>query len=328
MLGMLPRLPEDLSDPNQAALAAHCVHEIRTLLQIWSRSSRHRVFAITSPNAGAGKTSLTLALGASYATANLRTLIVDCDLIAGALTRRAELIIKRMLGQILLREGLINETQLAQAVAIANDSGKRIGQVLVDEGLITPDDLETAIAAQIEQPVGILDAMHGIPIEQCVAQTSIPNLQILPVGAGTARDVPLLSPEALHTLMESLGKRFDVVLVDTGPILGSLEASLVAGAVDGVVLVVRKGDRQPLVERAMSQLVTVGARVAGVVFNGASSEDILTYGRANTRSDKEGLNGAMIPVEVPESGTPRSYGPLTTAVTNCAPAINRNSAPN
>src|SRR5581483_6965786 len=101
MLGLLPRLPEDLSDPAQAALAAHCVHEVRTLLQIWSRRSRHRVFAITSPNPGAGKTSLTLALGASYATANLRTLVVDCDLIAGGLTRRVEAIVRRKLGQIL-----------------------------------------------------------------------------------------------------------------------------------------------------------------------------------------------------------------------------------
>lgn len=327
MLGMLPRLPENLSDPAQAVMAAHCVHEIRTLLQIWSRRSRHRVFAITSPNPGAGKTSLTMALGASYATANLRTLIVDCDLIGGGLTRRAELIIKRMLGQILLREGLITEEQLAEALKQASDSGKQIGEVLVAQGLITTHDLECAMASQIEQPVGILDAMHGIPIDQCVAPTSIPNLQILPIGAGTARDVPLLSPEALQQLIESLGRQFDVVLVDTGPILGSLEASLVAGIVDGVVLIVLKGDRQPAFERAMSQLVTVGARVAGVVFNGASPGDIVTYGRSSSaRSRKDGVNGDGLDAGVAGAAMPGSYGPLTLAVANFAPAINRNSA--
>jgi len=329
MLGMLPRLPEDLSDPAQAVLAAHCVHEIRTLLQIWSRRSRHRVFAITSPNPGAGKTSLTLALGASYATANLRTLIVDCDLVAGGLTRRADLIIKRMLGQILVRGNLITEAQLADALAVARDSNRRIGEVLLEQGLISQHDLELAIASQIEQPVGILDAMHGIPIEQCIAPTSIPNLQIMPVGAATARDVPLLSPEALHLLIESLGKQFDVVLVDTGPILGSLEASLVAGIVDGVVLVIRKGDRRPTFERAMSQLVTVGARVAGVVFNGASSDDIVTYGRVSSsvRSNREGgLNGDGVKYSVAAPSAPRSYGPLTSAVASFAPASKRNSS--
>jgi Mrp family chromosome partitioning ATPase/uncharacterized protein involved in exopolysaccharide biosynthesis len=328
MLGMLPRLPEDLSDPAQAVMAAHCVHEIRTLLQIWSRRSRHRVFAVTSPNPGAGKTSLTLALGASYATANLRTLIVDCDLVAGGLTHRAELFVKRMLGQILLRQGLITPEQLAEALRQANDSGKQIGQVILDLGYITPRDLEIAIASQIEQPVGILDAMHGVPIDECVAATSIPNLQILPVGSATARDVPLLSPEALHQLIDSLGRAFDVVLVDTGPILGSLEASLVSGIVDGVVLAVRKGDKRPAFDRAMSQLVTVGARVAGVVFNGATPDDIMTYGRASSgaRSQVSGVNGDATVAAVDTPVAPKSYGPLTSAVANFAPAPNRNSA--
>ena len=327
MLGMLPRLPDDLSDPAQAITAAHCVHEIRTLLQIWSRRSRHRVFAMTSPNPGAGKTSLTLALGASYATANLRTLIIDCDLVGGGLTSRAELIIKRMFGQILLRDGLITEEQLLSALQIASETDKKVGQVLVDQGVINLEDLESAVASQFEQPVGILDAMHGVPIEQCVARTSIPNLHIMPVGAGTARDVPLLSPEALHQLIASLSNQFDVVLVDTGPILGSLEASLVAGIVDGVVLVVRKGDRRPTFERAMSQLVAVGARVAGVVFNGASPEDIVQYGRSSGgRSQKSGATDDGMGSAPAASPVPGSYGPLTTAVANFAPAINRNSA--
>ena len=64
LLGILPNLPEDLSDPEQAATAAHCVHQIRTLLQL-SGGREKRIFAITSPAAGTGKTSLTLSLGVS-----------------------------------------------------------------------------------------------------------------------------------------------------------------------------------------------------------------------------------------------------------------------
>src|SRR5690606_24212038 len=36
LLGILPKLPRRLRDPEQASIAAHCVHQIRTLLQIGS----------------------------------------------------------------------------------------------------------------------------------------------------------------------------------------------------------------------------------------------------------------------------------------------------
>src|SRR5437762_5273506 len=34
LLGILPNLPDRLSDPAQASIAAHCVHQIPTMLQI------------------------------------------------------------------------------------------------------------------------------------------------------------------------------------------------------------------------------------------------------------------------------------------------------
>src|ERR1043166_4287614 len=52
LLGILPYLPDNLADPAQAAVAAHCVHQIRTLLQISGVHQDRRVFAITSPTAG------------------------------------------------------------------------------------------------------------------------------------------------------------------------------------------------------------------------------------------------------------------------------------
>ena len=65
LLGILPNLPDRLSDPEQAAIAAHCVHQIRTMLQINGgvEGGERRVFAVTSASPGDGKTSLTLALG-------------------------------------------------------------------------------------------------------------------------------------------------------------------------------------------------------------------------------------------------------------------------
>ena len=43
-----------------------------------------------------------------------------------------------------------------------------------------------------------------------------------------------------------------MILVDTGPILGSIEASLVCAAADGVVLAVSRGQSRPLVEKSLT----------------------------------------------------------------------------
>ena len=88
LLGILPDLPDRLSDPEQAAIAAHCVHQIRTMLQINGGTEERRVFAVTSASPGDGKTSLTLALGLSYAACGTRTLLIDCDLVGAGLTAR------------------------------------------------------------------------------------------------------------------------------------------------------------------------------------------------------------------------------------------------
>jgi uncharacterized protein involved in exopolysaccharide biosynthesis len=67
LLGILPNLPDRLSDPEQAAIAAHCVHQIRTMLQINHAADgrERRVFAVTSASPGDGKTSLTLRLASA-----------------------------------------------------------------------------------------------------------------------------------------------------------------------------------------------------------------------------------------------------------------------
>jgi Mrp family chromosome partitioning ATPase len=69
-----------------------------------------------------------------------------------------------------------------------------------------------------------------------------------------------------------------VVIIDTGPVLGSLEASLVATAADQVVLTVARGEQRPLIDRAIAQLHSTGADLAGIVLNRAAPADILSSG--------------------------------------------------
>ena len=54
------------------------------------RRTDRRVFAVTSASPGDGKTSLTLALGLSFAACGTRTLLIDCDLVGAGLSHPHE----------------------------------------------------------------------------------------------------------------------------------------------------------------------------------------------------------------------------------------------
>jgi Mrp family chromosome partitioning ATPase len=313
ILGMLPQLPDDLADPEQAAIAAHGVHEIRTLLQIWGRAQNHQVFAVTSSAAGSGKTSLITALGISFASAKFRTLMIDCDLVAGGLTRRVDAIIRRKIGQILTRAGYITEAQLAEALRLSRSAGRRLGETLVQLGYVTVQELDVAMATQADQSVGLLEALEGEDLRACTTDAGIEGLSILPLGTATGLHAGAIAPDALLQVIEQAREAYDIVLVDTGPVPGSLEASLIVSNVDAVVLAVARGDRKPDVDRAVAHLHSLGARLAGFVFNRARVGDVKRYGSSR-------YSPAGQPVAPPPRVRSSQLGPVAQAVASYAPA--------
>jgi capsular exopolysaccharide synthesis family protein len=215
LLGILPNLPDRLSDPQQAGIAAHCVHQIRTMLQISRNNDEPQVIAVTSASSGDGKTSLTLALGLSYAACGARTLLIDCDLIAAGLTHRLN----------------------------------------------------------VSSPDGVLESVANRALLEYVRTTDIADVAVLPVGTTHAHHASTLSPVALRRLISEAKKHFDLIIIDTGPILGSIEASLVCAAADRTILAVARNQQRPLVEKSIAHLRAIGAQLAGVVFNRAQASD-------------------------------------------------------
>lgn len=248
LLGILPYLPEKLRDSEQAGIAAHCVHQIRTLLQIGGAAHDRRVFAITSPTSGDGKTSLSLSLGLSFANTGARTCLIDFDLIGGGLT--------------------------------------------------------SAMQAKTDQ--GLMDAVSHGALNGHIKPTGFPNLSLVPIGTDDAQEVSRLSPESVRRVIAEAREKFDVVIVDTGPILGSIEASLVTAAADGVVLALGRGQARPQAERAIDHLANVGATLMGVVFNRAQAGDFRrAVTSASVRSVPNQGNGAgrMLPPLGPMAST-------------------------
>jgi Mrp family chromosome partitioning ATPase len=181
---------------------------------------------------------------------------------------------------------------------------------------VTEEEVESAAAAQAHETMGIVDVINGDLLESCVAPTGVPGLSILPVGTATAHDASRISPAALRRVIEAARAQYDIVLVDTGPVPGSLEASATATQVDAMVLTVARGDNEPTVQRSISHLRSLGAQLAGLVFNRVRPRDMDDYeGSRRSSAAVSSGNGAQMH-DSPESAR---LGPVARAVASFAP---------
>ncbi len=107
-----------------------------------------------------------------------------------------------------------------------------------------------------------------------VHPSSFERLSVLPAGLGDDLRISRLSPEVITRLVETFRNDYETILIDSGPILGSIESGLLAPAVDGVLMVVGRNQLRPLVKRAVDQIHAVGGQVIATVFNRASIQEL------------------------------------------------------
>jgi len=105
---------------------------------------------------------------------------------------------------------------------------------------------------------------------QTVFPTNTPRLSVMPTG--TAQDIAeieLIANGAFTAFVERLGKEYDIILLDSSPILPVADARILSRQVDGTVLVIReeKSRRSDVVE-ALACLGTAGGKLLGTVFIG------------------------------------------------------------
>ena len=149
---------------------------------------RSRIFVVTSPNAGEGKTTVTTNLGVALSKSKLRVVVIDGDL---------------------------RKPGLHKNLLVENNFGLR--NILRGEV-----DVQTT------------------PLQELCKQTIIPNLFMIPSGTGREEVVELLhSGSAATRLLERLAREFDVVLIDSPPMLHMADARILAAQSDGVILVFR-----------------------------------------------------------------------------------------
>jgi capsular exopolysaccharide synthesis family protein len=105
-------------------------------------------------------------------------------------------------------------------------------------------------------------------VDETVKPTHVDGLSLLPAGTLPPNPAELLGGQRVQTILDSLGQDYDVLILDTPPVLAAADSAVLAGAADGVLLVVRAGQTERDAARdALRQLNTVGAHILGAVLN-------------------------------------------------------------
>ncbi|WP_404995329.1 polysaccharide biosynthesis tyrosine autokinase [Cupriavidus pauculus] len=118
--------------------------------------------------------------------------------------------------------------------------------------------------------VGLAEVLAGhVPLSEAVQRTVVNGLSVLPAGIPPANPSELLMHPAMTACLQMCRERFDLVLVDTSPVLAVADATFVANLAGSTLLVLRADTTLPdQVDETLKRLARADARLLGGVLNG------------------------------------------------------------
>ncbi|QDV65956.1 polysaccharide biosynthesis tyrosine autokinase [Crateriforma conspicua] len=155
-------------------------------------------------------------------------------------------------------------TMVANLASSIAGAGRRV--VIVDADLRRPNQ---ANLLGIDSELGVTDVLNGdCRVEDALTDTAVEGLSLLNTGPKPSNPAEALMMPEFGQMLDDLRQQFDIVLVDSPPLLAVTDASNIATQVDGVMMVMRIGRRvKPLAQRAMHILRGLHVNIVGIVVN-------------------------------------------------------------
>jgi len=159
------------------------------------------------------------------------------------------------------------------AVAAAH-AGRKV--LLVDADLPRPR-LYTAFGLDNDPGLSQLlreqGGMDAEVLQRFCRPTRVANLSVLCAGSPADGAAELFASAHMRELVSAFGTLYDLVLYDSPPVLSLADPGVLAGVVDGVLLVVRVGTYpRYAVQQAARELTAVRAKLLGIVLNGVEAD--------------------------------------------------------
>ena len=156
-----------------------------------------------------------------------------------------------------------SKSSVASSLAlILAESGKRV--LLVDADLRHPslDEL-----TQLEASLGLTNVLMGeVPLEVAVQRWGFDNLHALTVGAIPPNPSQLLASKLMRDFITDAQQEYDIVIVDSAPLLSVTDAKWLANMTDGALLVTRyKRTSSRSLRKVVESMEASSVNVLGIV---------------------------------------------------------------
>lgn len=113
----------------------------------------------------------------------------------------------------------------------------------------------------------------GVDPTEAISPTLADNLWVLTSGPLPPNPAELLGSGRMKDLLPQLEEKYDLILVDTPPLLAVTDAAVLAPQVDAAVLVARAGvTRRDMLAEAKASLAKTGVHLLGAILNGLRPE--------------------------------------------------------
>ena len=122
----------------------------------------------------------------------------------------------------------------------------------------------------VRQEKGLSELLNGdADLSEVMFNIDVPNLSFIASGSVPPQPVDLLDSKNMRKLLGDLRKDFDLIIVDSPPIISVTDAGIVGEMTDGVLMVVQAGRTQRgIVRHAEELLYQAHAKVLGHVLTG------------------------------------------------------------
>ncbi len=166
----------------------------------------------------------------------------------------------------LVTSSIPNEGKTTVSLNLAMSLGAMEKVLLIDADLRRPS---IAKACHIESEDGLSSLVAGTAeFKDCV--TSFPEwgIDVLPAGFIPPNPQELLGSKRLSAILQSLGKHYDRIIIDTAPTQAVSDALLLSKHANEVIYVVKAGETSyALAKAGIDKFKEINANVSGVILN-------------------------------------------------------------
>ena len=180
---------------------------------------------------------------------------------------------------VLITSSLPNEGKTTTAVSFATSLVRAgLNVVLVDADLRRPSVQK--IIGDERSEFDMIDFLtHSCSLDDALQTNTDGGFEYLATTRQPANPADLLASDAMKDLLVKLRQRFDMVIVDSPPILPVSDSKALSSQLDKVVFIVKWQDTpKTAAEQSVSKLKDFGADLAGVVFEQVDMEKQTRYG--------------------------------------------------